>query len=51
MVYLKSFFGAAAIFAAMASARPMPQDSALGIEVGVSAPDGTPITNLAELAS
>jgi len=29
----------------------MPQDSALGIEVGVSAPNGTPITDTVELAS
>lgn len=38
-------------FSGLVSALPRPQDSAVGPEVAVSAPDGIPITNTVELAS
>ncbi|TFK29901.1 hypothetical protein FA15DRAFT_186169 [Coprinopsis marcescibilis] len=49
-----SIFAAVALFSSLAAGlpRPMPQDdSAIGIEVAVSAPDGIPLTNSVELAS
>jgi plastocyanin len=49
MVHITSFIAAASIFS-LASALPRP-DSALGEEAAVSAPNGTPITDTAELAS
>lgn len=51
MVFIKSFVGAAALLSGFASALPRPQDSALGIEVAVSAPNGIPLTDSVELAS
>jgi plastocyanin len=51
MVALKSLFAAAALGAVSALPRPNPQDSALGIEVAVSAPFGVPLTDSVELAS
>ncbi|KAF8654108.1 hypothetical protein AX16_003641 [Volvariella volvacea WC 439] len=50
MVFFKSFVVAAAL-SGVAFALPRPQDSALGIEVAVSAPNGVPLTDLVELAS
>jgi hypothetical protein len=50
MVYIRSIFGIA-LLASFAHALPMPQDSAIGLEVGVSSPNGTPITDTVELAS
>lgn len=50
MVLITPLIGAAALLSSFASALPRP-DSAIGDEVGVSAPDGTPITNSRELAS
>lgn len=48
-----SSFGTAVLAAQVALGAPSKkrQDSAIGQEVAVSAPDGTPITNTAELAS
>jgi len=51
MVYITSLIGAAVILSGFASALPRPEDSAIGAEVAVSAPDGTPISDTAELAS
>lgn len=50
MVYITPFIGAAAILSGFVSALPRPADSAVGAEVAVSAPDGTPISDTAELA-
>ena len=49
MVYFVTF-GTALLAATTAFAAPRP-DSALGDEVAVRAPDGTPITDSVELAS
>lgn len=51
MVAFKSLFAAAALSAVSALPRPQLQDSALGIEVAVSAPFGIPLTDTVELAS
>ncbi|ESK96936.1 extracellular serine-rich [Moniliophthora roreri MCA 2997] len=51
MVYITPLIGAVAIFSGIASALPRPQDSGIGNEVAVSAPNGTPITDTIELAS
>lgn len=51
MVFIAPFIGAVAILSGFASALPRPADSSIGEEVGVSAPDGIPITNTAELKS
>ncbi|KAG6911495.1 hypothetical protein DXG01_014569 [Tephrocybe rancida] len=53
MVFVTPFLGVAALLSGLASAlpRPMPQDSAVGDEVGVSAPNGVVLTNTVELAS
>jgi len=51
MVFIVPFIGAAALLSGFASALPRPQDSAIGDEVAVSAPNGIPITDSAELAS
>ena len=52
--YATTLVGAAALFARLAAGLPSPQDglndSALGLEVAVSAPDGIPITDTVELA-
>lgn len=52
--YATTLIGAATLLARFASALPSPQDglgdSALGREVAVSAPDGIPLTDTAELA-
>lgn len=50
MVSFKSFVAVAA-FSGLVSALPRPQDSALGEEVAVSAPNGIPLTDSVELAS
>lgn len=50
MVFIASFFVAAALLSRSVSALPRP-DSAVGDEAAVSAPNGTPITDTAELAS
>lgn len=50
MVLIKPLIGAAALLSGFATALPRP-DSAVGGEVAVSAPNGTPITDTAELAS
>jgi plastocyanin len=52
MVSFKSFIAAAALSGAVSALpRPNPQDSAVGIEVAVSAPNGIPLTDSVELAS
>lgn len=52
MVSFKSFVAAAVLSGAVSALpRPNPQDSAIGNEVAVSAPNGIPLTNTAELAS
>lgn len=51
MVYITPLIGAVAILSGFASALPRPQDSGIGKEVAVSAPNGTPITDSIELAS
>jgi plastocyanin len=52
MVSFKSFVVAAALTGAVSALpRPNPQDSAVGIEVAVSAPNGIPLTDSVELAS
>jgi len=53
MVFVSRLLGAAAVLSGLASAlpRPRPQDSALGEEVAVSAPNGIPLTDSVELAS
>lgn len=43
MVFFAPFVGSAALFLGLVAARPMP-DSAIGNEVPVSAPNGTPIS-------
>jgi hypothetical protein len=52
--YATTLFGAAAVLARLAAGLPSPQDglndSSLGREVAVSAPDGIPITDTVELA-
>jgi len=50
MVFILPFIGAAALFSGWASAMPRP-DSALGEEVGVSAPNGIVMSDTVELAS
>lgn len=50
MVSFKSFIAVAAL-SGLVSALPRPQDSALGEEVAVSAPNGIPLTDGVELAS
>lgn len=50
MVQFKSLFGAV-VLASSVFALPMPQDSAVGNEVGVAAPNGIPISDTVELAS
>ncbi|RXW24150.1 hypothetical protein EST38_g1725 [Candolleomyces aberdarensis] len=56
MVHITSIISAVALFSTLASGLPsMPRrrqdDSAIGLEVAVSAPNGIPITNSAELTS
>lgn len=51
MVYITPLIGAVAILSGLTSALPRPQDSGIGNEVAVSAPNGTPITDTIELAS
>jgi len=52
MVSFKAFIVAAVLSGAVSALpRPNPQDSAVGIEVAVSAPNGIPLTDTAELAS
>ncbi|RDB21034.1 hypothetical protein Hypma_011565 [Hypsizygus marmoreus] len=51
MVFLAPFVGAAALLSGLVSALPRPQDSAVGEEVAVSAPNGIPITDTIELSS
>jgi len=52
MVSFKAFIAVAALSGAVSALpRPNPQDSAVGIEVAVSAPNGIPLTDTAELAS
>lgn len=55
MVRIATFVSAVALFSTLASGAPSlkrrQDDSAIGDEVGVSAPDGIPITNAGELAS
>lgn len=52
MIFARSFIGAAVLFSGLVSGlpRPMP-DSAIGGEAAVSAPNGIPITDTAELSS
>jgi plastocyanin len=52
MVSFKAFIAAAALSGAVSALpRPNPQDSAVGIEVAVSAPNGIPLSDTVELAS
>lgn len=51
MVFIAPFLGAAVILSGFASALPRPQDSAVGQEVAVSAPNGIPLTDSVELSS
>ncbi|KAG5646635.1 hypothetical protein DXG03_002625 [Asterophora parasitica] len=53
MVFIAPFLGAAVLLSGFVSALPRPysQDSAIGEEVAVSAPNGIPITDTIELAS
>ena len=52
--YATTLIGAAALMARLSLGAALPQnglgDSALGLEVAVSAPDGIPITDTVELA-
>lgn len=50
MVFIAPFIGAAALLSGFASALPMMADSSTGQEVAVSAPEGTPVTDTAELS-
>lgn len=51
MVFITPFIGAAALLSGFVSALPRPQDSAVGDEVAVSAPNGIPLTDSVELSS
>jgi plastocyanin len=51
MVFIAPFFGAVALLSGLVSALPRPQDSAVGEEVAVSAPNGIPLTDSVELSS
>lgn len=51
MVFILPFLGAAALLSGLASALPRPEDSAIGNEVGVSAPNGIVMSDTAELSS
>jgi plastocyanin len=51
MVFFAPLFSAAVLLSGFASALPRPQDSALGEEVAVSAPNGIPLTDGVELSS
>jgi plastocyanin len=51
MVYITHVIGFAACLSGLVSALPRPQDSAIGEEVAVSAPNGIPLTDTVELAS
>lgn len=54
MVHITSFVAAIALLSSFASGLPRPQpkdDSAIGIEVAVSAPNGIPLTDSIELSS
>jgi len=50
MVQFARIFGSALLLASLAAARPTPEDSSLGEEVAVSAPNGIPLSDTAELA-
>lgn len=47
MVFFRPFIGTAAILASFVAARPMP-DSAIGAEIPVSAPNGIPMSDVAQ---
>lgn len=51
MVFITPFLGATALLSGFVSALPRPQDSAVGEEVAVSAPNGIPLTDSVELSS
>jgi len=55
MVQITSLVGVLALVSTMVHGLPrpipIPEDSALGVEVGVSAPNGVPLTNSVELSS
>jgi len=51
MVFVTPFISAVALFSGFVSALPRPQDSSVGEEVAVSAPNGIPLTDSAELSS
>lgn len=48
MVAINFLVGIVAAYVSFTAALPMP-DSAIGNEVGVSAPDGTPVSNTKEM--
>jgi hypothetical protein len=51
MVLIASLLGAAVALSHFAMAIPIPEDSAIGGEVAVSAPDGIIMSDAAELAA